>query len=56
MGFNAEGRIKPNSKDAYILELEQRISELEKPRRRILKKWDFSNIISPVGEKDLPWV
>ena len=56
MGFNAEGRIKPSSKDAYIQDLEKRIAELEKPKRRRLRKWDFSKILSPVAEKDLPWV
>jgi len=56
MGFNAEGQIKNDNKDAYIRELENKLKEMQKPKRRQLKKWDFSNILPKVSEKDLPWM
>lgn len=56
MGYNYHGKIQPNSNEAYIRTLEYRIAELERPKRRKLKKWDFSKIMSSVDEKDYPWV
>lgn len=57
MGFNAEGFIKPSKNDARIRELELRLVEYENQRHKKKKaKFKFNNILSPVAEKDLPWM
>jgi hypothetical protein len=56
MGFNAEGFIKPNSKDAYILELEKRLKALEEMKlKKSKKKLDFSNLLPNVHNGEKPW-
>jgi len=56
MGYNYHGQIKPNSKDSYILELEKRIAELEKPKIKHLKKWNFSKIMGEdIKKGSRPW-
>jgi hypothetical protein len=56
MGVNMWGKIPDRDYENYVRELEARLAQLEKmPRRRKLKKWDFSGVVGNVNPKEYPW-